>query len=256
MAVAVGAALVVVSAGGAVSRGKPSWLPPAGIARGSGSQVAFDGRGDATVLLSSCCSVRVVVRPAGGRFGAPVAVSTPGEDADAARLAVNASGDAAIVWVASADGVVDASIRRAGRVFGPEEQLSSYSVFTEGQAPVIALDASGDVFAAWRFEGPAEGGGVAHSVQASVRGAGGGWGSARTVSTPGTQPAGDVRLAVDAGSGWRGGAAAGVHGDGASRRLRVVKASLSRRGRAARSASWARPVCRKFVGSAQRRGRG
>jgi hypothetical protein len=191
-------ACVVASAGSAAG-GHSFWLPPVDlapglVAGGAAPRVAFDAEGDAVVLVTSCCALQAVVRPAGGRFRAPVDVSTRGRYAVGAQLAVNGEGNAAAVWAYNDSDTVYAAVRPAGGRFEPAGGTAlgvRTSLISAG--PVVGLDARGDATAVWATGTYPNN----FSVQAATRPAHGSWSSPQTISTPSTQPIG-VALAVDA----------------------------------------------------------
>jgi hypothetical protein len=67
-------------------------------------QVAVNGAGDAIAVWSGYSEqggtvVQAAARPAGGRFGVPLALTAPGTGGDLVQVALNASGDAAVAWM-------------------------------------------------------------------------------------------------------------------------------------------------------------
>jgi hypothetical protein len=126
--------------------------------------VAFDGTGTATLAWERGPreypdngaprvkqQIRVAVRPPGGRFGKPRRVSKPTEDARDASLAVNAHGDAALLWNAThgrnlPGSRIGIALRRGGGEFG-----APHLVTPPGDAylPRGAVGPDGSLVAVW-----------------------------------------------------------------------------------------------------------
>jgi hypothetical protein len=178
--------------------------------------------------------VQAELRPVvSGAWGAPVSLSsTSGNAPIGPALAVNAAGDAVVVW-ARGDGVVQASFRPVSTgVWSAPADLSSPGT-TAG--PEVALAPSGDAVAVWSWRGAGSTGSV---VQASFRPAGGGWGASEAVST---NPAANGRrpqVAIDA-----SGNAVAVWLAGA---VPVVRAAARRRA----SGAWSERVAVSPLGQA------
>jgi hypothetical protein len=117
-------------------------------------QVAMDTAGDAVVVWhrsnGTNTIVQASVRTAGGSFSAPVDLSAPGQDADAAQVAMDPGGDAIAIWERSngTNQIVQASVRPAGANFGAPTDVSLSSQSSDG--PQIAMDQAGDATAVWR----------------------------------------------------------------------------------------------------------
>jgi hypothetical protein len=126
--------------------------------------VAFDGAGAATLAWERGerefpddgaprvkQEIRVAVRPPGGRFGKPRRVSKPAEDARDASLAVDARGDAALMWNAThgrnlPGSRIGIALRRAGGQFGAPHLITPPG---EAFLPRAAIGPGGSVVAVW-----------------------------------------------------------------------------------------------------------
>jgi hypothetical protein len=97
--------------------------------------------------------VFAAVRPPGGQFGVPVALSPPAShNAGAPRVAIDGAGNAIAVWRRRDEYPfrfrIEAAVRPAGGQFGEPTWLSA-----EGRnafAPQLALDGRGDAVIVWR----------------------------------------------------------------------------------------------------------
>jgi hypothetical protein len=113
------------------------------------SPIGFDSSGAATVLWRDSPSNQLFasVRPSGGTFGSPTALS---QDAvDPAGLAVSADGSAFATWIppsqtTPAPRLLTAAVREAGGDFGAPATLSDRAVEHD-----VAADATGHGLAAW-----------------------------------------------------------------------------------------------------------
>lgn len=146
------------------------WSHPHTLTHGKWSVVnpsaAFDAAGNATLLwerrnvdspeedslfLPSPSEVSALVRPAGGPFGHPRAVSERSQDASFPRLAENARGDAIATWdsvgIETLKFRVGYATRRAGESFGRPRWLTGRKAFAGFAIP--SVDAAGRVRAAW-----------------------------------------------------------------------------------------------------------
>lgn len=105
----------------------------------------------------------VAIKPPGGKFGTPVAVTRPGAVATRVELDVNGRGDAVVTWQDANFGA-DYSLRPAGGVFGPPEKLPGapqfdVSVLIEASGGVVFVGSgiapgSGDTRAYATYRGP------------------------------------------------------------------------------------------------------
>jgi hypothetical protein len=115
--------------------------------------VAENERGDAIVAWRGSDGKNEVVeaafRPAGGSFGKPVVLSETGQNALDAQVAIDAAGDATVVWQRS-DGketLVEEALRPAGGTFGKAQPLSEAGESAE--LPRVAMNAEGDTAVGW-----------------------------------------------------------------------------------------------------------
>jgi hypothetical protein len=134
--------------------------------------VAVDERGDAIVAWTRSNGADEIVqasyRPAGGTFGAPVNLSAAGGNAIMPRVAIDAAGNATVVWERynGANEVVEEATRSAATgSFAPTVALSNPA---EGAIqPSVAMNAEGDTAVTWVRLG------ASTVTQATVRPAGG-----------------------------------------------------------------------------------
>jgi hypothetical protein len=163
-----------------------------------------DGAGNATVFWTESDErVHWALRPAGGAFASPGAISNPAARVEWPDYAVAANGDAAVVW--SSNGRVLAAVRPSGGGFGPGVQINA--IGSSAIAPEVAMDRRGNALAVWveRQSDYADG-----EVKAAFRPAGGGFGAPRTLAevfytgtyeaAVGMSPQGEATIA------WAGGA--------------------------------------------------
>ena len=126
--------------------------------------VAFDGAGNAILAWERGerefpddgappvkQEIRVAIRPPGGHFGKPRRVSNPEQDARDAALAVNARGDAALMWNSThgrnlPGSRVGMALRRAGGNFGPPTLLTPPG---EARLPRGAVGPGGSLVVGW-----------------------------------------------------------------------------------------------------------
>jgi hypothetical protein len=142
---------------------------PVTLSRRAGTAtLAFDGAGDAFVAWSvngaHLHGVQLAIRPRGGRFGAPQTVSAGAGGAGPPRLAVNARGDALLVWrqcsntVSFCDGngrpVLHAAWRPAGGPVKSPVVLSGNEVYP--LIPAVAIGPSGNAAVVWQNQGTVE----------------------------------------------------------------------------------------------------
>ncbi|QBX54465.1 PKD domain-containing protein [Nocardioides seonyuensis] len=157
-------------------------------------QVAVDASGSSTAVWQQDDGAESIIwsahRPAGGTWSDPVALSSPGQDARTADVAVDGSGNAVAVWERSngTHTIIQTATRTAGAWSG------STDVSTAGQnayLPQVAVDPAGNATVMWyRSNG-------AHTViQAATRPVGGVWPAPTDVSVAG-QNAYGPRLVID-----------------------------------------------------------
>ena len=164
-------------------------------------RVAFDAQGTAIAVWvrtnGTDWLVQAAVMAAGtGAWQAPVDVSTVGGEAHDPRIAIDAAGNAVVVWYRSsgAGSVVQAAVRPA--LSGIWQAPVDVSVSASGATawnPAVAVDPRGDTVSTWvRFDGSN------YVTQAAVRPAGGVWQAPVNLSAAG-RDATDATVAFDAG---------------------------------------------------------
>ncbi len=145
-------------------------------------QVAVDEQGDAVAVWQSSsgtsnAAIEGAVRPAGGKWQTPLTLSAPGVEAAEPRVAVDAQGDAVVVWERSS-ARVQGTVRSARGEWQTPVNLSAPGVFA-GE-PDVAIGAQGNAVAVW-----VEAHGSKFVVQGAVRPAGGEWQTPNDLSAPG-----------------------------------------------------------------------
>jgi hypothetical protein len=116
-------------------------------------QAAMDARGDATAVWMHFDGSRYVVesayRPEGGEWESSTVVSQPGEEAGNPHVAIDAKGDALVVWRGESEGheFVRASYRSVGGAWGQPTNVSSEG--EQVQQLRAAVDPDGDAIVAW-----------------------------------------------------------------------------------------------------------
>ena len=169
-----------------------------------GQQVALDGRGDAVVVWEQLSNVEVgpvyrakhslqsAARLAGGSWQADK-ISEPNPGVAAPQLAMNARGEAVVVWNSGnlTESIVRGAFGRAGKHWQRPRDLSGTNL--SPTAPRVALDGRGDADAAWVRKSA---GRYDNTVQASTRLAGRGWLAPHALSKSG-QVAGEPDVGMD-----------------------------------------------------------
>ena len=171
----------------------PLELGPAGFEVLGPPQAAIDGAGTAIVVwqqfdaMSTNTVVQAAIRPAGGSFGAPGALSATGSGAVHPQIAMNAAGDALVAWehLVGQTMVVQAVVRPAGGTFSAPVDLSAAGLM--GPLPRVAIDGAGNATVVWTQTGPA-----GTTVQVATRPAGGTWSAAADLSPAGDASSGQV----------------------------------------------------------------
>jgi len=188
------------------SFGMPVDLSAAGN-HAQGAQVAVDQAGDAIAVWRRYNGTKWIaqaaVRPAGGSFAMPVDLSLSDLDASLPQVAVDAAGDAVVVWdhfdtFNGNNSTVQATVRPAGGAFGAPVDLSKAGIKAYGSH--VAMDPAGDAVAVWeRSDGD-------FVVQAAARPAGGSFGAVQDVSVSTGVPSARVAMdpAGDAIAVWQG----------------------------------------------------
>ena len=153
-------ALVAMFLAAAVLAGRAdaaAWGPPTTISNPIQSekvQLGSDSAGDQIAVWMSREGSEWIVegatRPAGGNWGAPVAISAPGPDLLNAALAVNSAGEAIASW--SRGSVSESRIEVArGDASGNWGIPTAISAAGESSfEPRLGLDAAGNAIASWR----------------------------------------------------------------------------------------------------------
>ncbi|MFZ2113121.1 MAG: PKD domain-containing protein [Solirubrobacteraceae bacterium] len=179
--------------------------------------VANDAQGDAVAvwLQFDGANARVLAayRPAGGPFGAPQTLSAAGYEAREPRVAMNAAGEAVIVWSLGSGLSEEAQAASAspGGIFGAAQDLTGFTA--AASLPQVTLDSHGDAIAVWEGWD-----GSKIRIQEASRPAGGNFGAPEFLS-PAGENAGTPRVAFDSGgnalAAWRfdGSPASTIQGD-------------------------------------------
>ncbi len=168
-------ALVVNQAGEALEaseqRGKESlieisarspggeWEQPTPVSgdRGGSPEIALDERGDAIVAWEQGVpdlgrdAIWASVRAQGGQWTPAQQISAPGESAALPHVAIDANGDAIIVWQrqgVSGGEMVQAAIKLQGEAWQSETDLTSEGEIASN--PQVAVDAQGDAAVVWQ----------------------------------------------------------------------------------------------------------
>ncbi len=198
--------------------------------------IATDVQGNAIAVWlhheGSVERVQAAYRPANGQFGDPQTLSEAGSEASEPRVAMDATGDAIVVWSLSVGGKseIQAAAAAPGGVFGAPTDLTGLT--TSASVPQVALDTHGDALAVWDGW---DGSNI--RIEDAVRPAGTGFGAAQFLSPPGYN-ADTPQVAFDAGGDalavWRfdGPPASTVQAafrpaDGAFASVQTVSASTS-----------------------------
>ncbi len=132
--------------------GAPDTISDAGEAAVS-PDVAFAGDGGALAVWQrfdgSNYRVQAADRPAGGAFGAASTLSAAGVEGNGVRVAVNAAGDAAVVWRGdnTVQMLAQAATRPSGQPWGAAQDLSAAG--EDADEPVVAIDPEGNALAVW-----------------------------------------------------------------------------------------------------------
>jgi hypothetical protein len=121
-------------------------------------RLAVNARGDAVLAWWEDRGVRTdrvyaSLRPAGGRFGAPIRLATG--RIRGVGAAIGASGHVLVSW--DARGVVRTRFKRPGRPFRPADTIRSRDAFNADMSPAVAPN--GRAVVAWSAQFTSEGGG-------------------------------------------------------------------------------------------------
>ncbi len=175
--------------------GTPQTLSRAG-AEAIDPRVAMNAGGEAVVVWSLFAGgqseVQATTAAPGAAFGAPVGISGPPGTAMTPQVALDAHGNAIVVWEGwdGANMRIADAVRPAGSGFQAPAWLSPSG--DNAGAPQIAFDASGNALAVWRFDGP-----PASTIQTSYRPVGGSFEGPQQVSVPSSEPAQNPQVAFD-----------------------------------------------------------
>ncbi len=179
--------------------GKPVTLSEAGQ-DASEPQVSVDPLGRAVAVWrrynGSNYVVEAVEKPAGKPWGEPVTVSEAGQEASQPHVAVDAAGEATVVWrrYNGSDHVVQAAEAPAGEPWSKPVTLSEAG--QETYEPQVAVDGAGNASAVWGYYKEY----LDSFVQVVVRPVGGPWGKPAILSEVGEEVS-EPQLAVDAAGG-------------------------------------------------------
>jgi hypothetical protein len=163
----------------------------------SNASVAIDADGDAVVAYQQYTGkdlIEVRTHAAGASaWSGSTTVSDPGREASEPEAAIDAAGDAVVLFLgadAAGHTIVQATAEQGfGGEWGAPIPLSPAG--SDAETASLAMDAAGDAFAVWRHTGTAS-----VEVQESQRPAGGSWSSPLRLSAAG-QNAIEPSLAVD-----------------------------------------------------------
>jgi hypothetical protein len=117
--------------------------------------VGFDAQGNAVATWiqdpgSANSRAQASFRPAGGSFGGPQELGPAGSGQEGQRLAVNAEGDAIVVWPRAGQ-PLQAAFRPAGGTFGPATPASGTDIDAAQES--VAVDSQGNGIAGWFASG-------------------------------------------------------------------------------------------------------
>ncbi len=209
-----GAAVVSVALALGLTAASPAaaslWTMPASVSEEGQSahepRVAVDAAGDAIAVWSRSGGtndvVQAAVKPAGEPWGEPATLSEAGQDASEPQVAVDAAGDATVVWrrFGGSNYVVQTAVKPAREGWGKPATLSEAG--QEASEPQVALDAADDAIAVWvRSNGSTD------VVQGAAKPAGEPWGEPATLSEAGQDahmPQVAVNAAGEATAVWAG----------------------------------------------------
>ena len=125
---------------------------------GDEPQVAVYGKGNAIMVWRELDGgkwrIKLRTGSANGELGAIQNISPAGQNADLPQVAVNAHGNAVVVWKRfnGTNWVVDARARANGGALGPLKQLSGAG--QNADLPHVAIDSTGKALVVWkRFNG-------------------------------------------------------------------------------------------------------
>ncbi len=146
--------------------------------------VASDAQGNSIAVWlhfdGANARVQAAYRPAGGSFGAPQTLSPAGYEAREPRVAMNATGEAVLVWSLGSglSEEVQAASAAPGGLFGTPVDLTGFT--TVASVARVALDSQGDAIAVWDGW---DGSNI--RIQDAIRSAGGSFGTQGFLSPSG-----------------------------------------------------------------------
>jgi hypothetical protein len=128
-----------------------TWHAAVNLSEGAASspQVTLNPSGRAIAVWVRAGTIQAAAGSAGGAWQAAINVSEPGQNARAPRVAVDAAGDAVVVWErpSGATEVIQTATMSAGGAWQAATTLSSAGAGE--QAPALAMDPQGDAAAIW-----------------------------------------------------------------------------------------------------------
>jgi len=182
------------------------WLAPqiVGSPRGEEPQepqLASDASGEAIVVAPlqvrgrGSAGIQAALRPSGGTFSPPQRISLHPEDALDPRIAMNARGDAVVVWDAQVRSgcLLRAAFRPAGGAWGAPRAVPDGREYCRGRHRV-AIDERGDAMLAWVAMR-----GSTMLVETASRGVSGRWSAQRVIgsASAAAEPPGVPQLGMD-----------------------------------------------------------
>ncbi len=148
------------------------------------SQIAIAPDGTATVVWRRSDGTNTIIqaatRPPGGIFGAPITISTIGQDAQAPQIAAASDGTATAVWFGNVGGnfIIQAATRPPGGSFGAPVNLSA--IGQNAFNPQITVGPDGTATVVWQRSN-----GSNNIIQAATRPPGAPFGSPVNLSANG-----------------------------------------------------------------------
>lgn len=118
------------------------WQEPQNIGFGQDPQVATDERGNATIVFAGSVGIRVAQFPSGSTAPLPPETLSGSNGGGRPQLAVNADGDAVVVWTRN---TVNAAVRPAGAAAWSSRAVS----LNRASTTAVAINAFGDALSTW-----------------------------------------------------------------------------------------------------------
>ena len=168
-----------------------AWQEPVPLSEGESftPEAAMDARGDATAVWMHYDGSHYVVesayRPEQGEWEAATLVSQPGEEGGNPHVAIDANGDAVVIWRGEDEGQdrIRAAYRAAGGSWSDPVNVSAEGEHVNPQSMRAAVDPDGNAIAAWSGNTGELGGW--DIVHAAYKPAGEGWGEPVPLSSEG-----------------------------------------------------------------------